>query len=258
MTESTIRMTDVGTGKKVLILHGLLGAGRNWGNVVRDLSSDHHAYVVDLPNHGDSAWTASMDYPSQAQEIAQVIESIGAPITLIGHSMGGKIAMTLALTRSTLIEALVVVDIAPVTYTHDFGTFTRAMKAVPLAGMTKRSEVEAHLSESISDPRIRAFLMQNLDSTPDGFRWRPNLDLIERSQDDIMGFPDFPPGTAYHGPTLFISGALSDYVTPEYHAPTRALFPQAEFCQIADAGHWLHADQAQAFVAELRRFLGAH
>ena len=255
MMTPNISMTETGNGSSILIMHGLLGAGRNWGNVVRDLSRDYKTYVLDLPNHGGSDWIDQMDYRNQAAIIADWIEGHGAPMTVLGHSMGGKIAMTLALTRPELVQNLIVADTAPVTYDHDFGVYTRAMQGVPLAQMTKRAEIDSHLAAEIIDPRIRFFLMQNLESTPDGFRWRSNLEVIQHSMPDILGFPDFADHVHFAGRTLFISGALSDYVLPEYHAIIKSRFPQVQFIQLAEAGHWLHADQPAAFIAGVRAFL---
>ena len=255
MANPTICMTEAGNGSSFLILHGLLGAARNWGNVVRDLAQDYRTITLDLPNHGGSDWIDRMDYVTQAQIVGDWIERHGAPMILLGHSMGGKIAMTIALTRPHLITDLIVADTAPVAYDHDFGVLLRSMKGVPLAQMTARSQIEAHLADGIPDPRIRAFLMQNLESTPSGFRWRSNLDVMLNSQPEILGFPDFPADAHFAGRTLFISGAQSDYVRPAYHPVIRQRFPQAQFAVLDKAGHWLHADQPAAFIAAVRGFL---
>ena len=256
MTKISISMTEAGTGSSFLIMHGLLGAGRNWGALVKDLSQDYHTYALDLPNHGRSDWIDRMDYHTQAQYIADWIDAQGGPMIVLGHSMGGKIAMTLALTRPELITHLIVADTAPVIYNHDFGVYTRAMQGVPLDQMTRRAEIEEHLAATITDPRIRAFLMQNLGSTATGFYWRSNLDVIEQSMPHILGFPDFPAEAHFDGPTLFVSGAQSDYVLPQYHPTILHRFPHAQFSQLPDAGHWLHADQPAAFLAAVRGFLG--
>ena len=248
-------MSKSGNGSSLLILHGLLGAARNWGAIVKDLSQDYQVFTLDLPNHGGSDWTHSMDYPSQAQIIAHWLQDHGAPMHVLGHSMGGKIAMTIALTQPELITDLIVADTAPVAYDHDFTVLLNAMKAVPLAEITKRADVEAHLAQNLPDPRIRAFLMQNLASTEAGFRWRSNLDLMLASQPEILGFPDFPPSTHFDGRTLFLHGALSDYVRPQYESTIRQRFPNVQFNALANAGHWLHADQPAAFIAAVRGFL---
>ena len=174
---------------------------------------------------------------------------------VLGHSMGGKVAMTLALTRPELVTKVIVADTAPVVYDHDFGAYTRAMKGIPLAQMTRRAEIEDHLAADIPDPRVRAFLMQNLESTADGFRWRSNLECIDRSYPEILGFPDFAPDVTFAGPTLFISGGASDYVLSHYHPAILARFPAAQFNVIPEAGHWLHADHPPAFIDGVRRFL---
>jgi esterase len=246
---------EAGTGENFLILHGLLGSGRNWGNITRDLSQSFHVLTPDMPNHGGSGWMESMDYATQAAVIADWMVDHGGAMTVLGHSMGGKVAMTLALTRPHLVQKLIVADMAPVSYSHDFGALTRAMLSVPLDQLSKRSEIEAHLAQTVHNPRLRAFILQNLETTEGGFRWRPNLNVIVRSQEQIMGFPDFSPAH-FDGPTLFVSGGQSDYVLPKYHPTIKSLFPNTSFAVLPTCGHWLHADQPKDFVAAVLGFLG--
>ncbi len=258
MKAVNLQKIESGTGPKIVILHGLLGAARNWGAVARDLSTDHHVICLDLPNHGGSDWIDRMDYPFQAEILGHWIAEHGGPMVVLGHSMGGKIAMTLAVTKPDLVRAALIADIAPVAYDHDFTGFTRAMRAAPVATLTKRAEVEEHLAQDLADARIRAFLMQNLESTLQGFRWRANLDAIDANHDFILGFPDFPDQVRYDGPALFISGGLSHYVTADRHPAIQRLFPQAEFQVLEGCGHWLHADNPQGFIAGVRGFLARH
>ena len=256
MSDPIIAANQMGTGPDLVILHGLLGAARNWGGIGRDLSADYRVSTLDLPNHGGSGWIDRMDYPTQAALVGDWIEAgAGGAAVVLGHSMGGKVAMTLALTRPSLVRALIVADIAPVAYAHDFGSLTRAMQQVPLDRMDSRADVDRYLAQKISDPRVRAFVLQNLDSSPTGFRWRPNLDVILRSQDSIMGFPEFSPDASYGGAALFIGGGQSDYIRPAYHPTILKLFPRASFVQLPQAGHWLHADQPGEFLAEIRKFM---
>ena len=246
---------EAGTGPALVILHGLMGSARNWAGMVQILAESRRVVALDLPNHGASPWSESMDYPFLAAQVATVIEELGGKAAVLGHSMGGKAAMVLALTRPELVERLAVADIAPVAYTHTFAPYVRAMRAVPLGQVGRRAEVEAQLAERIPDARVRAFLMQNLENGETGYRWRPNLAVLNAAMDDILDFPDLPAASRYDGPTLFLAGGESDYVLPEYLPHIHRLFPAARLETIAGAGHWLHADQPAAFTASLRRFL---
>jgi pimeloyl-ACP methyl ester carboxylesterase len=189
-----------------------------------------------------------------AEDISALMAELGVPMQVVGHSMGGKAAMTLALTAPDHVERLVVADIAPVAYTHSQLPFIHAMRAVDLSQVSRRSEAEAQLSQQGVEPALCSFFTQSLDIPRQ--RWRLNLDTLEREMPKIMGFPDVT-GT-YDGPTLFLSGAQSDYVLPEHRPLIKQMFPNARFAKLKDAGHWLHADQPRAFEAALRSFLTAN
>lgn len=244
-----------GQGPALVILHGLLGSARNWAGMTRAFAASHHVVALDLPNHGASPWSEAADYPFMADAVAATIADLGGRAAVVGHSMGGKVAMMLALTRPELIERVAVVDIAPVSYTHTFAPYIRAMRSVSLARAARRSDVDQALASHIPDARVRAFLLQNLDGDPGHYRWRPNLAVLGAAMPDLLGFPDPDGLTPYSGPALFISGAQSDYVTPEHTGLIRRLFPAARLERIEGAGHWIHADQPEAFGAALRGFL---
>lgn len=246
---------EAGSGPELVILHGLLGSARNWGGISRELGATRHVTALDLPNHGASPWSEIMDYPYMATEVAAVIQGLGGHSAVMGHSMGGKAAMVLALTRPELVDRLVVVDIAPVSYTHTFAPYIRAMRAVPFSKITKRSEVDEALASHITDPRVRAFLMQNLEGGEGGYRWRANLAALAAAMEDILDFPAFPEGTQYDGPVLFLAGAQSDYITSEHEPIIRKFFPQARMESVANAGHWVHADRPEFVVQAVRDFL---
>ncbi len=239
----------------LLILHGLLGSARNWGAVVKVLGETRRVLALDLPNHGSSPWTEIMDYPFMAREVAKIIEGLGGKAAVMGHSMGGKAAMVLALTRPELLEKLVVVDIAPVAYTHTFAPYVKAMRAVPLGEVTSRGEVEAHLAAAIPDKGVRAFLMQNLEGGAAGYRWRPNLAVLQAHMDDILAFPRFGDDSRFDGPALFVAGESSDYIRPEYEDIITHLFPAAQTVEIAGAGHWVHAENPVEFLKAVSAFL---
>lgn len=245
---------EAGGGRLLVILHGLLGSARNWGAMVRDLGRERAVVALDLPNHGASPWSESVDYPFLAAQVAGEIERRGAPAALIGHSMGGKAAMALALTRPELVERLLVVDIAPVAYRHTFAPYIRAMRAAALDQATRRADVDSMLERQIPEPAVRAFLLQNLEGVAGSFRWRANLAALNAGMDEILGFPDFD-GRRFDGPALFLAGADSDYVRPKHEPAIHRLFPAADIEMVSGAGHWVHADQPQAFLAAARRFL---
>jgi len=198
-----------------------------------------------LRNHGESFWADEHTYEALAADLASVIKEIGAPCDVMGHSMGGKTAMVLALTEPDLVNRLIVSDIAPVTYTHSQMDQIDAMRAVDLSEVTKRSDAKLETS----DPAVQAFLLQNLD-VPNR-TWRINLDVLAKDMDHILGFPDLD--AHFAGPTLFLSGGKSDYMQPEYRAECLKLFPNARFAKFKDAGHWLHADEPAKFEATLRQ-----
>ncbi|WP_108482601.1 alpha/beta fold hydrolase [Oceaniglobus ichthyenteri] len=232
----------------LLIVHGLFGSARNWGVIAKRLSDTRQVVTVDLRNHGESFWDASHSYRDLADDLATVITS---PCDVLGHSMGGKAAMVLALTRPDLVNRLIVADISPVTYAHSQMHLIKAMAALDLTGVTRRAEADAALTPSITDAGVRAFLLQSLDVVHG--KWRLNLNTLANQMDEIIGFPDI--SAQYPDETLFLSGAESHYVLPEHRDKIRALFPRARFAKIPGAGHWLHAEKPREFEAAVRAFL---
>ena len=248
---------ELGSGAPIVILHGLFGSKRNWGNVAKALSARHRVFALDLRNHGDSAWHDDVSYEALAEDIAAFIHRHAlSPCTVIGHSMGGKTAMTLALRHAQLVERLVVVDIAPAAKSSGLHAFVQAMRAVPLDTCATRKDVENHLSSVITDAHVRQFLMQNLKREDGAFAWQLNLAALDAGIDDIHDFPDFGPGQSYLGPTTFITGAKSDYVQPQHLGQIHRLFPNVTVTPIPGAGHWVHAEAQEAFLAEVWGALG--
>lgn len=237
----------------LLIAHGLYGSGRNWGVIARRLSDERQVVAVDMRNHSNSEWTPQHDYPSMANDLAEVIDHFGGQADVVGHSMGGKAAMTLALLHGEKLRKLVVADIAPVTYTHSQIKFIEAMRAVDLSSITRRSDAEQQLADQGVEKALQSFFTQSLDIK--GQRWLLNLDVLAAEMPKIMSFPDIT-GTCTK-PTLFLSGGSSDYVLPEHRPAIRALFPTARFAKIPGAGHWLHAEKPREFEASVRAFLNA-
>jgi pimeloyl-ACP methyl ester carboxylesterase len=247
--------TETKTAPPLLIVHGLYGSGRNWGVIARRLAEARDVVAVDMRNHGASPRHASHSYPELAADLAHVIETLGGRADVLGHSMGGKASMVLALTRPELVRKLVVADIAPVAYDHDQSRHIHAMRALDLTDLTSRAEADRRLSALIDDPALRAFFLQSLDLKAQPPHWRLNLDVLEAEMAKIVGWPDI--SGAFDGPTLFLTGSLSHYVKPEYRPAILALFPKARFAKLTGAGHWLHADRPREFEEAVRVFLNA-
>lgn len=239
----------------LLIVHGLFGSGRNWGVIARHLADTRDTLTVDLRNHGASPRAPTQSYPDMAADLVEVIATLPSPVDVLGHSMGGKAAMVLALTHPDLLRRLVVADIAPIAYTHDQSRHIAAMRGLDLTDLASRSEADRRLAATIPDPALRAFFLQSLDLKTSPPKWRLNLDVLEAEMPKIVGWPDTP--GSFPGATLFLSGAESRYVLPEHRPTIRALFPKSRFAKLPDAGHWLHAEKPREFEETVRVFLTA-
>lgn len=247
---------EVGEGPPLVILHGLFGSAKNWTTIAKRLGAEYKIYTVDLRNHGESPWADEMSYESMASDVAALMDSLGlAQATVIGHSMGGKAAMDLALTQPERVASLIVVDIAPVPYDHGFVHFVDVMRRVDLKGLTRRGEVDARLADAIPEPLIRSFLLQNLTIQGDSLSWRINLAALDANMAALMDFPKALDGHSYGGPTLFLTGGASDYVRPEHHAVIERYFPLVATHSIAGAGHWVHAAAPDLFLEQVEDFL---
>jgi pimeloyl-ACP methyl ester carboxylesterase len=262
------------SGPHVVFVHGLFGQGRNWTTIAKGLADDHRVTLLDLPNHGHSPWSDRVDYQDMAESVATELEALGDPVTLVGHSMGGKVAMTLALRRPELLTALVVVDVAPSAYpasggrTDDpdeeaspFADYIAAMRALDLDALATRQDADDALRDAVPSRMVRSFLLQSLVreglGADGGWRWRLNLELLERDLGDLRGFPQPPEGAHFDGPVLWIAGANSTYVLPEDRPRMDALFPSTRLVTIKNSGHWVHSEQPEVFIETLRRFLEA-
>ena len=248
----TVRM---GEGAPVVLLHGLFGAASNWGQVQRRLAAAGHLVLaMDARNHGGSGHSPVMDYPAMAADVLDTLDAAGVgTAAVLGHSMGGKTAMQVALLAPERVARLVVADIAPVPYPPHFQALAAAMLAVELRPGLTRAEASAALAAAEPDPVVRGFVLQNLrfgTATP---AWRIGLGEIAAGLPAIEGWAA---AGAYPGPVLVLRGERSDYVQPEHRALFRALFPAARFATLREAGHWLHADAPEAFVATVGSFLG--
>ncbi|MBV8456952.1 MAG: alpha/beta fold hydrolase, partial [Acetobacteraceae bacterium] len=197
-----------------------------------------------------------MSYAEMVEDLRASFRARGLDrAALLGHSMGGKVAMLMALLHPGEVDRLVIVDIAPAANPPNLLAYIRAMRKVDLRGVKRRAEVDAALAGAVPDPAERAFLLQNLVIDENAAHWRLNLETIERVFSEIVGFPDLPVGIAYRGPALFVAGAHSNYIQPEHEPGIRRLFPRTRIMRIAGAGHWVHAEQPQAFLQTVGPFL---
>ena len=237
-------------------MHGLFGSGRNWMTAARRLSDQHRVFAFDLRNHGTSPHVETMSYPEMADDVRETIESLGVgPVALVGHSMGGKTAMLTALQYPSVVERLAVVDAAPVSYPPAFVEYAQAMRTADLSAITRRADVDAQLVAAVPNPGTRAFLLQNLILDSSGARWRPNLPVIEGALPLISGWPSSADGLRYDGPTLFIYGGKSDYVQHDHRDAIASFFPHVRYAEVPEAGHWVHAERLDDFLAVLTPFL---
>lgn len=256
MAAVKLAATEQGSGPPLLILHGLFGSSRNWSTPAQRLGAERHVFALDARNHGASPWADSMTYPDMTADVQAFAAARGlGPAAVIGHSMGGKTAMLLALNHADAVERLVIVDVAPVPYPPALAAYVRAMRAVKLASVSRRAEVDAQLAGAITSQAERAFLLQNLVLESGQARWRLNLPVLDRFMPEISGFPEPAAGVSFAGPALFVAGEHSSYVRPEYRPAIERLFPQARIAQVPGAGHWLHAERPDAFLALVTPFL---
>ena len=252
----TLASTVIGQGPPALVLHGLFGSGTNWRTIARRLGSRLECHLVDLRNHGRSPHARGMAYPALAADVLAYLDANRLDRAgIIGHSMGGKTAMTLALTAPERVRWLVVADIAPAPSPSDHRPILTALRGLALDSLDSRAAADAALARSVPESGLRQFLLQNLVHSAGGLRWRIDREAIAEALPDLTGFPPTAPGAAYRGPTLFLQGERSDYLTTRHEPRIRALFPGASIDTIADADHWLHAEQPAAVTDRIARFV---
>lgn len=262
-----LHATSLGdAGSRVAFCHGLFGQGKNWRTIATALTGDHRVLLVDMPDHGQSPWSERFDYLAAADQVADLL-SADDPVALVGHSMGGKIAMLVALRHPEVVARLVVVDVAPVAYDHadEFAGYIEAMRALDLDSLESRGAADEALQEAVRSSMVRGFLLQSLRrSAPQGespggsqWSWRLNLELLGRDLDLVTGWPEerIADAAAYDGPVLWMGGERSPYVSADYVAAMDRWFPRNRRVTVKDAGHWVHSEQPEVFVEVLRRFL---
>jgi esterase len=246
------------TGSPVLVLHGLFGSLSNWGWHCKQLAEKYAVYGVDLRNHGDSPHSDQLDYQVMAEDVRELIARLGLKsCCIVGHSMGGKVAMQLALSFPDLVQKLVIVDIAPVSYPEDADghmNVLAGMDAVKLDEIKSRTEAEVTLKDYVPEEATRKFLLTNLVRNKEGFfEWRLHKDSIRKNYANLRA--ELVATKSFSKPVLFVKGSVSPYIKSENEAKIKELFPAASVKTIIDAGHWLHAEQPQALQKILLKFL---
>jgi pimeloyl-ACP methyl ester carboxylesterase len=252
---------EYGAGAPLVVAHGVFGSSRNWTSIARALARQRRVIALDLRNHGQSGAAASMSYPEMAADVADTLDALDLPaVALLGHSMGGKTLMQFALEHRDRAQLLIVVDVAPVAFppahVRQFERIVDALLDLPIAEIDTRADADQRLARSVSDPATRGFLLQNLERTEKGWRWRIDLHAIRAGLPNVMSFPGWS-GPSYAGPTLFLRGGRSVGVLPEHEARIRALFPRSRIETIADAGHNPHTETPGQFLAQVEAFLRA-
>lgn len=246
---------EFGAGDPVIILHGLFGFSDNWQTIAKALAENHLVVTPDLRNHGRSPHVPTHSYPEMAEDLRVFMEEKWMfSAVLIGHSMGGKVAMQLALDHPDMVEKLVVVDMEPGLADDNHSGIFEALMGLDLDNMTDRTQIDAYLQERIPDFGTRQFLLKNITREEDGrFAWKMNLPVLWKHFPDVLAEVRGP--HPFEKPTLFVRGGNSNYIKDEDWPHTKALFPNAELVTIPGAGHWVHADKPKELLEVLKRFL---
>lgn len=250
-----LNFRKMGEGPALVILHGLFGASDNWQSVAKQLSESFTLYLLDARNHGQSPHSDEMNYPVMAEDVEEFFVSENIPSSdLMGHSMGGKIAMFFAVKYPERVKRLVVVDIAPKAYPVHHEKILEGFAAVDFDKVSSRKEADAMMAPCVPELGVRQFLLKNLARLEDGnYAWKANIKVISGNIEK-MG-EGLSTDSHYDGSTLFINGENSDYIRPEDRDAIRDIFPSARVETITDAGHWVHAERPERFLEVLTEFL---
>lgn len=247
---------EFGQGEPFLILHGLFGMSDNWLSIGRRLAQYFHVFLLDLRNHGQSPHCDEMNYSNMAEDLFEFItdHKLTKPVVL-GHSMGGKVAMQFALSFTEMVSRLIVVDIAPRAYFHShFKNFLEILLALDLKHFKTRMEIDRFLSKKIPQAAIRQFLLKNLKRNENHqFEWKLNLPAIYRNLDQILA--GVSAEKSFSGAALFLKGERSDYIKQKDHAQIKKLFPGAQVRIIQGATHWVHADAPDQLLNKVLNFI---
>ena len=240
-------------GTPLILVHGLFGSGRNWRAIARFLSKNRWVVTVDMRNHGNSFWNPQNSYFDLSSDLARLVRHLGGVADVMGHSMGGKAAIVLALNNPEMIQRLIIADIAPVGYPHSQNDKIEVMQSLPLSQYDRRSAAETDLREKLGDAGLAAFFAQSLSFDDPAPKWLLNLDALHENMDAIIGFPAMSESFAKE--VLFLCGGDSDYVQNSGKTEIIRLFPRAITQTIEGAGHWIHADKPREFMTVLSSYL---
>lgn len=243
-----------GSGKPIMILHGLFGMLDNWNSIGNKLAADYTVYLVDQRDHGKSTKSKEFGYELVAEDLKNFCEEHQLnKVGIIGHSMGGKSVMTFAEKYPSLVDKMMILDIAPKRYTGGHEYIFEAILSVPIDKITQRSEVDDILAKSISNLSVRQFLMKNLTRKKEGgFKWKANFKLLYDHYPEIMDLPDLSQKPDLE--VIFLKGEKSNYIQQEDHDKIEALYPRATIETIENAGHWLHAEQPDVIIDKIYAF----
>lgn len=249
-----LNFKKLGTGKPLIILHGLFGSSDNWFSISKELKDNFTLYLIDQRNHGDSPQSDEWNYDVMVEDLNELMHAEGLKKAyLMGHSMGGKTVMNFALKYPEKVEKLIVADISPRYYAVHHQRILEGLNALDLDTIGSRKDADDQLAEYVPNLGERQFLLKSLGRGADGFEWKINLPVITKNINEVgKALPD---GQSFSGPTLFLAGSNSSYIQQPDLDDIDAFFPKNEVEFIADAGHWLHAEQPDAVVEEIKRFL---
>lgn len=251
----SLNFKELGKGKPLIVLHGLFGSLDNWSSLGRQWAEKNRVFLVDLRNHGKSPHTADHNYPVMANDIVDFIDQHQlSDVTLLGHSMGGKVVMETALQRPDLVAQLIVADMSPRPFSRGHDDIFEAMNALDFSSITSRKEIETVLMEKLQDLGVVLFLSKNIKRSPDGFEWKFNKLVLEQSYENIL--KPIQASATFDKPTLFLKGENSNYIRSEDEKNIVQFFPQAQIKTVLNAGHWLHADNPKQFFEEVSLFIG--
>ncbi len=251
-----LNFKSFGQGQPVIILHGMFGTLDNWQTIAKKLAEEFLVYIVDLRNHGRSPHSDNFSYTIMANDLKEFMEENWIfEAAIVGHSMGGKVAMQFASENPDMVTKLCIVDIAPKAYKGNHQLIFEALLGLDLETLTSRKEADSYLSVKITSYAVRQFILKNLsiDKSSGRYKWKMNLAVIHKAYQHILGKSDN--NEPYEGQTLLIKGEKSNYILEEELEEYQVFFPQAKLVTIANAGHWVHAEQAEPFLKVLVAFL---
>ncbi len=249
-----LNFKEIGEGKPLIVLHGLFGSSDNWISIGRSLAETRKVYLIDQRNHGGSPHSNVFTYEAMAADLKEFVNDHSIEkFSLIGHSLGGKTAMLFATEYPTLVDKLIIVDIAPKQYPVHHDTIIEGLKSIDLTTLKSRGDADKALTPYVPVLGIRQFLLKNLKRTPEGFGWKINLEVIEKEIIEVG--KALPQNAVFNKPTLFIRGGMSNYIIEDDMELIRKHFPTANLVTVKGASHWVHAEKPQEFLDEVNQFL---